>query len=157
MNRRAEELLASLGLKIDPRERAGNLAPGLQQMVEIGRAINRRARVVLMDEPTSYLSEAEVARLFGFIRQLKERGLGIIYISHHLEEIFDVCDRVMVLRDGRLVGSRPISEWTTPSLVQAMVNRSIEQFYPYRARPLGDVALSVRNLAVAPRLSRVSF
>ncbi len=157
MNRRAADLLASLGLKLDPRGRAGNLAPGLQQMVEIGRAITRRARVVLMDEPTSYLSEAEVARLFGFIRQLKARGLGVIYISHHLEEIFEVCDRVMVLRDGRTVGTRPVAEWSTASLVQAMVNRSIEQFYPYRPRPLGEVALSVRDLFVAPRLRGVSF
>ena len=157
MFRQSEALLKGLNLPIDPRSRAGDLSPGYQQMVEIGRAINRRARIVLMDEPTSYLSDSEVKLLFTFIRRLKSQGLGIIFISHHLEEIFEICDRAMVLRDGRNVDAKPVTEWTSDALVKAMVNRSIEQFYPYRPRTLGEVTLSVRELAVRPRLQNVSF
>jgi ribose transport system ATP-binding protein len=110
-----------------------------------------------MDEPTSYLSEHEVGRLFEFIAQLKREGLGIIYISHHLEEIFKVCDHVMVLRDGKTVATGPIARWTSKNLVEAMVNRSIDQFYPYVPRPLGQVALSVRNIDVPGQLSGIRF
>jgi ribose transport system ATP-binding protein len=123
MNERAANLLNRFGLKLQPGNRAGDLAPGYQQMVEIARAINRNAKILLMDEPTSYLSEHEVGQLFEFIKQLKQQGLGIIYISHHLEEIFKVCD----------------------------------QFYPYVPRPLGDVALSVRDIDVPGQLSGISF
>ncbi len=156
MFRQADKLLKGLKLPIDPRRRAGDLSPGYQQMVEIGRAINRKVRVVLMDEPTSYLSESEVKLLFDFIRQLKGQGLGILFISHHLEEVFEICDRAMVLRDGRNVDSKPVSAWTSESIVKAMVNRSIEQFYPYRPRPLGEVSLTVSHLATPP-LTDVSF
>jgi ribose transport system ATP-binding protein len=112
---------------------------------------------LLMDEPTSYLSEHEVGRLFEFIEQLKREGLGIIYISHHLEEIFKVCDQVIVLRDGKTVATGPIEKWTSQNLVEAMVNRSIDQFYPYVPRTLGEVALSVRNIDVPGQLSGISF
>jgi ribose transport system ATP-binding protein len=157
MNERAANLLNRFGLKLQPGSRAGDLAPGYQQMVEIARAINRNAKILLMDEPTSYLSEHEVGQLFEFIKQLKEQGLGIIYISHHLEEIFKVCDHVVVLRDGKTVATGPIGTWTSQNLVEAMVNRSIDQFYPYVPRPLGDVALSVRDIDVPGQLSGISF
>ncbi|HEY0792863.1 MAG TPA: sugar ABC transporter ATP-binding protein [Chthoniobacterales bacterium] len=157
MQAEATRLLRGLGLEINPRQRAGSLSPGYQQMVEIARAINRRAKIVLMDEPTSYLSEHEVGRLYEFIARLKAQQLGIIYISHHLEEIFQVCDRVLVLRDGKTVAVKPIADWTSRSLVEAMVNRSIEQFYPYEPRRRGDVVLSVRHATVPPRLQDVSF
>ena len=157
MNTRAATLLNRLGLKLHPSKRAGDLAPGYQQMVEIARAINRNAKILLMDEPTSYLSEHEVGRLFEFIEQLKREGLGIIYISHHLEEIFKVCDHVIVLRDGKTVATGPIEKWTSQNLVEAMVNRSIDQFYPYVPRTLGEVALSIRNIDVPGQLSGISF
>jgi ribose transport system ATP-binding protein len=157
MNEQAATLLKRLGLKLHPGHRAGDLAPGYQQMVEIARAINRNAKILLMDEPTSYLSEHEVGRLFEFIAQLKSQGLGIIYISHHLEEIFKVCDHVIVLRDGKTVATGPIGTWTSKNLVEAMVNRSIDQFYPYTPRSLGDVALSVRDIDVPGQLSGISF
>jgi ribose transport system ATP-binding protein len=157
MNTRAATLLKRLGLKLHPSKKAGDLAPGYQQMVEIARAINRNAKILLMDEPTSYLSEHEVGRLFEFIEQLKREGLGIIYISHHLEEIFKVCDHVIVLRDGKTVATGPIEKWTSQNLVEAMVNRSIDQFYPYVPRTLGEVALSVRNIDVPGQLSGISF
>jgi ribose transport system ATP-binding protein len=157
MNAQAATLLKRLGLKLHPGKRAGDLSPGYQQMVEIARAINRHAKILLMDEPTSYLSEHEVTRLFEFIEQLKREGLGIIYISHHLEEIFKVCDHVIVLRDGKTVATGPIGKWTSQNLVEAMVNRSIDQFYPYTPRTLGEVALSVRDIDVPGQLSGISF
>jgi ribose transport system ATP-binding protein len=157
MNAQAGTLLKRLGLKLHPGKRAGDLAPGYQQMVEIARAINRHAKILLMDEPTSYLSEHEVGRLFEFIEQLKREGLGIIYISHHLEEIFKVCDHVIVLRDGKTVATGPIGKWTSQNLVEAMVNRSIDQFYPYTPHTLGEVALSVRDIDVPGQLSGISF
>jgi ribose transport system ATP-binding protein len=157
MNAQAATLLKRLGLKLHPGKRAGDLAPGYQQMVEIARAINRHAKILLMDEPTSYLSEHEVGRLFEFIEQLKREGLGIIYISHHLQEIFKVCDHVIVLRDGKTVATGPIGKWTSQNLVEAMVNRSIDQFYPYTPRTLGEVALSVRDIDVPGQLSGISF
>jgi ribose transport system ATP-binding protein len=157
VNRRATAILESLHLTIDPRRRVGNLATGYQQMIEIGRAINRQARILVMDEPTSSLSEHEIASLYQLIRRLKELGIGVIYISHHMEEIFEICDKVMVLRDGQRVDSRPVGAWTSESLVTAMLNRSIEQFYPYRPRELGDVTLKVEHLRVDPRIADVSF
>jgi ribose transport system ATP-binding protein len=157
MREKATELLKRLGLPIDPGQKAGELSPGYQQMVEIARAINRQARIVLMDEPTSYLSESEVSRLFQFIQELRSQGLAIIYISHHLEEIFKICDRVLVLRDGKTVAHAPISQWSSGRLVEAMVNRSIDQYFPYEERTLGEVVLSVRALCVPPRLSNVEF
>lgn len=156
-NQRAAAILESLHLTIDPRRRVGSLAAGYQQMIEIGRAISRQARILVMDEPTSSLSEHEVTLLYQLIRRLKELGIGIIYISHHMEEIFEICDRVMVLRDGQRVDSRPVSEWSSDSLIRAMLNRSIEQFYPYRARDLCEVTLKVEHLCVAPRILDVSF
>jgi ribose transport system ATP-binding protein len=156
-NRQASTILQTLHLGIDPRRRVGNLATGYQQMIEIGRAINRKARILVMDEPTSSLSEHEVALLYQLIRRLKELGLAIIYISHHMEEIFEICDKVMVLRDGQRVDCRPVAEWSSASLVTAMLNRSIEQFYPYRSRELGEVTLKVEHLRVEPRVADVSF
>ncbi len=126
-------------------------------MIEIGRAISRNARILVMDEPTSSLSEHEVTLLYQLVRRLKDLGLAIIYISHHMEEIFEICDQVMVLRDGHAVEMRPVREWTTSSLVRAMLNRTIDQFYPYRRRELGKVTLAVEHLKVAPRLEDVSF
>lgn len=157
MNRQATEILKILDLKIDPRTKVANLTPGYQQMIEIGRAINRNARLLVMDEPTSSLSETEVQLLYKLIERLKKQQMGIIYISHHLEEIFEVCDRVMVLRDGKTITERKIADWTSQSLVEVMVNRTIDQFYPYRPRALKEVTLTVQHLAAAPRLVDVSF
>src|SRR5260370_972034 len=130
-HRQAARILENLRLSLDPRMRVGSLAPGYQQMIEIGRAISRNARILVMDEPTSSLSEHEVTLLYQLVRRLKDLGLAIIYISHHMEEIFEICDQVMVLRDGHAVEMRPVREWTTSSLIRAMLNRTIDQFYPY--------------------------
>jgi len=157
MNRKAQELLQRLKLHIDPKQRVGTLRSSYQQMVEICRSLHHQARILVMDEPTSSLGKQEIELLYEIVRQLKGGGLGIIYISHRLEEIFAICDRVMVLRDGESVAVRPLKEWKSESLVEAMVNHSIDQFYPYRSRSLGEVTLAVQRLKVMPHLEDVSF
>lgn len=157
MKRRATEILKNLHLKINPDVRAGSLTPGYQQMVEIGRALNRNARILVMDEPTSSLSKQETVLLQQLVKRLQEQGLGIIYISHHLDEIFAMCDSSLVLRDGQVVEERPTTQWTSDELVTAMVNKSIGQFYPYHERALGEITLAVEHLHVAPLLTDISF
>jgi ribose transport system ATP-binding protein len=157
MNRRASELLKMLDLKLDPRTPVGQLSTGYQQMIEVGRAINRQARILVMDEPTSSLSLQESILLLKFVHRLKEQGIGIIYISHHLEEVFEVCDRTMVMRDGQVVSDRPTNEWTNDTLVEAMVNHSIGQYFPYEPRSLGDIVLSVQHLRIDPLLNDITF
>ena len=122
------ELLDQLGVHLDPGATVRNLSVAEQQMVEIAKALSLNARLVIMDEPTSALTDTEVTALFAIIRGLKERGLGVIYISHRLEEIFEICDRVTVLRDGQLAGQMPIAEATPERIVRLMVGR-----------PLGDL------------------
>jgi len=111
----------------------------------------------VMDEPTSALQSSEIQVLFDVVRDLRREGISVIYISHHLEEVFEICDAATVMRDGAIVGSRPIDEWTTESLVQAMVNKRLDSLFPTRERELGDVALEVKNLAMEPRVRNVSF
>jgi ABC-type sugar transport system ATPase subunit len=125
---RTLSLLDQLGVRLNPTAIVRNLSVAQQQMVEIAKALSLNARLVIMDEPTSALTETEVTALFGIIRGLKERGLAVIYISHRLEEIFAICDRVTVLRDGQLAGSLPIGEATPDRIVRMMVGR-----------PLGDL------------------
>ena len=129
----------------------------MRQLVEVAKALHRDARILVMDEPTSTLQSSEIEVLFDVVRGLREEGISVIYISHHLEEVFEICDAVTVMRDGAIVGSRPIGEWTTDSLVQAMVNKRLDSLFPERERTLGEVALEVRDLALEPRVLNVSF
>ena len=122
------DLLDQLGVHLDPGAKVRNLSVAEQQMVEIAKALSLNARLVIMDEPTSALTDTEVTALFAIIRGLKERGLGVIYISHRLEEIFEICDRVSVLRDGQLAGEMAVAEATPERIVRLMVGR-----------PLGDL------------------
>ena len=110
MYRATQELLNLFGVDFKPNTQVGRLSMGNQQMVEIIKALARNAKVLVLDEPTSSLTLQEAARLFDRLRQLKAQGLAIIYVSHHLEEIFEISDRVAVLRDGKLVGVRPTAE-----------------------------------------------
>ena len=118
-----------------------------QQIVEIAKAIGADARIVIMDEPTASLTEREVERLFGVIALLKAHGVGIIYISHRLEEVFAVADRVTVLRDGETVGTCARGDVDRAALIRMMVGRELSAVFPKRAVPLGDVALDVRHLS----------
>jgi ABC-type sugar transport system ATPase subunit len=149
MNRAAQALLRErLGLELDPDRRIESLPIALRQMVEIGRALSRDARIVVMDEPSSALSEPDVERLFAATRQLRERGVGVIYISHRLEEIYALADRITVLRDGRTVAEAPASAMDRDEMIRHMVGRTIEQFFPrHQARP-GDELLRTEGLSV---------
>jgi ribose transport system ATP-binding protein len=157
LNADAAAVLARVGLRVHPGRPVRRLRLAEQQLVEIARALTRKARVVVMDEPTSSLGEHDVAVIFSAIRALSAEGVGTIFISHHLEEVFDICDRVMVLRDGRAIETRPTNAWTTDALVAAMVNRPMSEVFPQREQPLGEVRLDVRGLASGQRFAGISF
>jgi ABC-type sugar transport system ATPase subunit len=157
LNADAAAVLERVGLRVNPGRPVRRLRLAEQQLVEIARALTRKARVVVMDEPTSSLGEHDVAVIFGAIRALSAEGVGTIFISHHLEEVFVICDRVMVLRDGRAIKTRATSQWTSDALVGAMVNRPMSEVFPAREAPLGDVRLDVRGLASGQRFTGISF
>lgn len=157
-NSRADELLKSLGASIDPRRLARTLSMADQQVVEIAKAIGADAKVLLMDEPTASLTEVEVDRVFQLMRRLKADGVGIIYISHRLEEILAISDRITVLRDGQSIDCRRAADVNREELIRMMVGRSIESVYPKREVHIGDVALEVRDFGNGDgSLSNISF
>ncbi len=153
----ARALLARVGLDLPPQRPVRSLGIGAQQLVEIARALSRRARVIVMDEPTAPLSASEVHVLFRTIAALKAAGVGIVFISHHLEEVFEICDRVAVLRDGHAVETRPAASWTRDALVQAMVNRPITAMFPKETVPIGPALLEVEGVSVPGRVADVGF
>jgi ABC-type sugar transport system ATPase subunit len=157
LHRRARELLTRVGLSIPPQTRVRHLGVAQQQLVEIARALSREARVIVMDEPTATLTTAEQRILFGTIRTLRAAGVGLVFISHHLEEVFEICDRVTVLRDGAAVDTRATAQWTEASLIQAMVNRPIDALFPPRHAAIGDILLEVEGLTSTGRFEDVSF
>lgn len=143
---RAEKLLQRIGAKISPEREVRELSMPEQQIVEIACAIGTGARILILDEPTASLTQTEQHRLFAIVRDLKKSGVGIIYISHRLEEIFALADRVTVLRDGQSVLTRNVADITERDLIAAMVGREISQIYPPRGTSAGEVTLEVRNL-----------
>ncbi len=145
----ARALLARVGARIDPAAKVAALSMPQQQLVEIARAIGAQAKVLIMDEPTACLPEADVAGLFGVIRELRDQGVGIVYISHRLDELFEIADRVTVLRDGEKVGTAPIGEVDRARLIGLMVGRELSAVYPARAGAPGEVVLSARGLTCA--------
>lgn len=160
--RRASELLARLDQQLSPSARMGDLPVGLQQIVVICRALVQDVEVLIMDEPTSALSTREVTMLLRIVRTLADEGVGIVYISHRLDEITEVADRVTVLRDGRLVADAAVSDVDVPWIVQRMIGHEPESLYPYQARDRGAAALEVDGLSLpradgSPFLERVSF
>ncbi len=147
MSAAARGLLGRLGIELDPDARVAGLRMGEQQLVEIAKALSLEARILIMDEPTSALSPAECARLFRIVRGLAADGVGIVYISHRIEEVSDLADRVTVLRDGRRVVTAPIAEMSRARLIAAMVGREIGD-RPATAGEGGPVVLSVRGLTL---------
>ena len=145
--RRASELLDRVGASLDPDRLVGTLTMPEQQIVEIAKAIGADARIVIMDEPTASLSEREVERLFEVITRLRGAGAGIIYISHRLEEIATIADRITVLRDGETVATQDAHDVTRADLIRMMVGRELDAVFPKRQVTLGDTALSVRDLS----------
>jgi rhamnose transport system ATP-binding protein len=158
MAAKTEALLASLEIRdLAPSRIVGTLSVGNRQRVEILRALSQDARLLIMDEPTAALTEYDVTRLFDIVRRLKSRGVGIIYISHRLDEIFQLADRVTVLRDGAQVGSRRVAETSSAELVQMMVGRRIESLFPKVAALVGAPVLELRDLVRRPMTKSVSL
>jgi ABC-type sugar transport system ATPase subunit len=155
--RRAAELFARVGVSIDPDAPCKELSVAQQQVVEIARALALDARIVVMDEPSATLTPQEVERLFGIIRDLRARGIGVVYISHRLEEVFAIADRVLVLRDGAAVGCRAIGEVTRDELIRLMVGRRLEEEFPRRKVVVGQPRLIVRGLTRGMKVRNVSF
>jgi len=147
MTREAQRILDDMGFNLPAGAMLGSLTIGQQQLVATARASLRGTRFLIFDEPTAYLTRQEAAQLFALIRRLKADGVTIVYISHRMEEVFELADRVSVLRDGVLVGTRNIAETNDTELVSMMINRSIEQIYHKETVPLGEVLLETRNLS----------
>ena len=157
MHKKAKEVMASLGQDIDPEKPAGTFGMGVQQMIEIAKAVLIDAKMIIMDEPTSSLGEKEVAQLMKTCRELRNRGIGIVFVSHKLEELFELCDRVEVIRDGQYIDTRDIKDWTNDSLIAAMVGRTLDNLFPKEFGTKGEVALKAEHLMEGGVLDDVSF
>ena len=155
--RAARELFARLGVELDPEVPCGELTVAQQQAVEIAKALASEAKIIVMDEPTAALTSHEVERLFNIISDLKARGIGVIYISHRLDEIFRVADRVTILRDGAHVGTRAIQAITRREMIEMMVGRKIENEFPKKQAAIGAERLVVRGLGRGGAVRDVSF
>jgi len=153
---KARESLAILGVEIDPQQEVRNLNVGEQQLTEIARVLTKSPKILLLDEPTSALSDTERERLFEIIGRLRERGVGIIYISHHLAEVPLVGQRVTVLRDGRSIGTLPVDQADRDTLIGMMVGRQLAEQYPKVAALVGETALRVEDLTVLDQLHGLS-
>lgn len=153
----ADRLLRNLGLPIDPRRRLGTLTVAEQQLVEISKALSVDADILVMDEPTAALTVEETERLFHFIHDLRARGVGIIYITHRLDEVFRIADRVSVLRDGHNVGTYPIGTITLEEVIRLMVGRAITEKYPKPTVVRGEPILEVRGLTARGLFTDISF
>ena len=150
LNRDAEAILEELGIAdIKPTDRVKHIAVGKQQMIEIAKALSKRAHILILDEPTSALTDREVAELFRVLRRLRRAGVCMCYISHKMEEIAEIADRVVVLRDGRTIGeATAISDITLDQIIARMVGRELDEMYPASARQRGEQILDVRDLDV---------
>jgi ribose transport system ATP-binding protein len=154
---RAREILDRLGATIDVDAVVGTLSVAEQQLVEISKALNRRTRILIMDEPSAVLGEDDLERLFQVVRSLQAEGIGIVYISHRMREIFALADEVTVLKDGRYVATRPVAGVTMDELVRLMIGRDLTEAYPKREPRIGEVLLEVKNLRRSSLVHDVSF
>jgi rhamnose transport system ATP-binding protein len=157
MRREAAAVFDQLGVRIDPDRVARGLSIADQQLVEIAKALTTNARVIVMDEPTAALTTTEVERLFRIVETLRSRGNAVLFVSHRLEEIFAICQRVTVMRDGRHVLTKPIEELTVQSIIRAMVGRDMDALFPKVQSEAGPVVLSVERLTREGVFTDVSF
>lgn len=153
----AEENLAAEGIHCDLDKKVGQLSVSDIQMLEIVKVVSLNAKVIIMDEPTSSLSNDEADRLFRKINELRDRGVSIIYISHRMEEVFELSDYITVIRDGEVIETRPAKEFDPPSVIRMMVGRELSQTYPKQTVPVGDVCLEVRNLELNDKIRDISL
>ncbi len=157
MDKRAKEVMKQLGVDVDIHTPAGKLGLGVQQMIEIGKSVLAEARVIIMDEPTSSLSNAEVVQLMKTTNELREKGIAIIFISHKLEEMFEICDVITVMRDGEHISTKPVKKFTEDTLIADMVGRSLDDLFPKVVAQKGEEALRVEGLNSIGVLENVSF
>lgn len=157
MYAQTKTLLSELEIDIDPKTKVKELSVARMQMIEIAKAISYNADIVIMDEPTSALTPNEVEHLFAMIRKLRERNVAVIYITHKMEEIFQIADEVTVLRDGNHIITKPISEMNIDSLITAMVGRHLTEMFPKMESQIGGVKMEVRHLEVPGLLHDISF
>jgi len=155
--RKTQALLEEVHLPLDPRRPVMGLGVAHQQMVEIAKALSLNARLLIMDEPTSALTGSEIEQLFTIIRKLKARGVSVVFISHHLDEVFQICDRGTVLRDGEFIRTVDLKTTTEEELIQLMVGRTLEQQYPKVISMRGQEALRVEGLSRKGVLNDISF
>ncbi|MBM7834190.1 sugar ABC transporter ATP-binding protein [Clostridium sardiniense] len=154
---RSKMFLEQIGCNVDPNELASNLNVGEKQMIEIAKALTKNAAVIIMDEPTTALTDVETKQLFKVIDSLKKKGIAIIYISHRMEEIFAICDRVEVLRDGKYAGNALVKDIDNDKLITMMVGRKIEDQFPYRETKKGKAILEVKNLCSKAGVNNANF
>ena len=148
LHRRARKLLDSLNLDIDTHTPVRNLGIGQQQLIEIAKALSQDARILVLDEPTAALTDTEVKTLFAILNQLRTDGVGMIYISHKLGEVFQISDRITVLRDGKTVGTNPTTDWDEASVIARMVGREVGDIFPTVDHAHGEVIFEVENMSV---------
>ncbi len=157
LNEKAKVLLNRVSFDVDPRKLVGDLTVAEKQMVEIAKALSRNSRIILMDEPSATLTKKELDALFEIIRDLKKSGIAVIYISHRMEEIFEICETVTVMRDGQIIGTRDVASVTSDELVEMMVGREVNSAYPKRSVQLGEEVLRVEHLCRKDRKQDVAF
>ena len=157
INQKAKELLLRIGFDADPKTIVGTLTVAEKQMVEIAKALSRNSRIILMDEPSATLTKKELDALFQIIRDLKAQGIAVIYISHRMEEIFEICETVTVMRDGQIIGTRDVASVSSDELVKMMVGRELDSAFPKRDVKIGEEVMRVENLCRKDRRQDVSF
>jgi len=146
MHREAKKILDDLGININTYTIVRSLSVAQQQMVEIAKAISYNSRILVLDEPSATLTEKEIEQMFGIIRNLQKKGVGMVYISHRMEELNQICERVTVLRDGQYIGTRNLADITMGELVKMIVGRALENKFPEHKRTIGDVVLRAKNI-----------
>ncbi|MFY4776322.1 sugar ABC transporter ATP-binding protein [Metabacillus sp. RGM 3146] len=157
---KTEELLKELGVDMNPNDLVENLGVGYWQMTEIAKALSQETKILIMDEPTSSLTKKETEVLFSFIEQLKSKGFSIIYISHRMEEIFEICDRITILRDGKYVTTEKCSETSLETVIQQIVGAAMDKAFEWQERPYsktGTPVLEVRHLSSGTKLQNINF
>ena len=157
MQKQVRAILDRLGVKIDPNQKMSELSVGQQQMIEIAKALMVDAQVIIMDEPTAALTQSETEVLFQVVNSLREKGVSIVYISHRMEEIFELCDRITVLRDGTYIDTKRIKDTDMNDVVRMMIGREIGERYPLRDTKIGKTVFEVKDLTCPGVFQNVSF
>lgn len=157
MHEEAQKILDDLGIELSTYAQVSSLSVAKQQMVEIAKAISFNSKILVLDEPTATLTEREIDQLFGIIRRLQARGVGMVYISHRMAELNQICERVTIIRDGQYIGTRNLNEITMDELVNMIVGRSLEDKYPKYKRKIGDIALEAKNIRRGTKVNADHF